>query len=235
MRALLRPDALLPLLLVLTLILPSLPAAAAPESEGPVTAGRAPLADPPTLVSPVDGTTTTGVSDPPVGVPTFKWARVTGATLYHLQVSASAGFATVVLEKDTSATTYTPEVAFADGLYYWRVKARIDATWEAYSNAWTLNKDWSAGGTIVPELLSPEEYSARAAFRAPDFSWKPVNGAATYRLEISTDPGFQSTAYTATTLRSQHTPTLRLPNSLYYWAGHPDRQKEQCRHAKRYA
>ena len=121
------------------------------------------------------------------------------------------------MEKDTYATTYTPETAFADGEYYWRVKARIGTAWEAYANAWTFTKDWSGGGTNVPQLLSPPEGAVRASFQDPDFSWSPMDGAATYRLEISIDPGFGSTAYTATTLKTQHTPTLRLPNNDYFW------------------
>ena len=122
-----------------------------------------------------------------------------------------------MVEKYTYATTYTPEIALADGTYYWRVQALVGTTWEAYVNARTFNKDWSGGGTIVPQLLSPAEGGVRAAFSSLDFSWSAVDGAATYRLEISTDPGFNSTAYTATTLRPQHTPKFRLPNNLYYW------------------
>jgi hypothetical protein len=204
------------LFLLLSLLASGLPVAAAPAGEGPA-AEAAPLADPPVLVSPIDGATTTGASDPPVGVPTLEWAPVTGATLYHVQVSASAGFATVVIEKDTYATAYTPEIAFADGEYYWRVKARIGTTWDAYANAWTFKKDWSEGATNVPQLLSPAEGAERGAFQPADFSWSEVDGAATYRLEISLDPGFGSTAYTATTLKAQHTPTLRLPNNDYFW------------------
>jgi hypothetical protein len=108
------------LFFLLALLGSGLPAAAA--SDAPALPAAAPLAEPPVLVSPIDGATTTGISDPPLGVPTLEWAPVTGATLYHVQVSASAGFATVIIERDTYATTYTPEIAFADGLYYWRVK-----------------------------------------------------------------------------------------------------------------
>jgi hypothetical protein len=207
---------LLPLLLMVALTLSGLLVAAAPAVDRPASFA-APLADPPVLVSPIDGATTTGASDPPVGVPTFQWLPVAGATLYHVQVSASAGFATVVIERDTYATTYTPEIAFADGLYYWRVKARIGTVWDAYANAWTFNKDWSAAGANVPQLLSPAEGAIRAAFQDSDFAWTSIDGAATYRLEISTSPDFNSTAYTATTLKARHTPTVRLPNNLYYW------------------
>lgn len=77
----------------------------------------------PVLLSPADGATATGATQPPVGVPTLRWSAVAGATKYHVQVSASAGFADPIVEQDTYATTYTPAVALADGTYYWRVKA----------------------------------------------------------------------------------------------------------------
>ena len=193
------------LFLLLALLGSGLPVAAAPTGEGPISAEAAPLAEPPVLVSPIDGATTTGTSDPPLGVPTLEWLPVTGATLYHVQVSASAGFATVVVEKDTYATTYTPEIAFADGEYYWRVRAKIGTTWEAYANAWTFSKDWSDDGKIVPQLLSPAEGAVRASFKSPDFSWTAVPGAATYRLEISMVPVSAPWHIPATTLKNCNT------------------------------
>ena len=117
---------LLPLLLVLTLKLPALPVAAAPAGEGPAIAEEAPLAEPPTLLSPPDGARTTGASDPPIGLPTLRWAPVPGATRYHVQLSPSAGFANLLVDQDTYAAAYSPGTALADGTYYWRVKM-IDA------------------------------------------------------------------------------------------------------------
>ena len=47
----------------------------------------------PMLISPADGSITTGLSDPPLGLPATRWLAVPGATKYHIQISASAGFA----------------------------------------------------------------------------------------------------------------------------------------------
>lgn len=73
---------------------------------------------PPALISPLDGATTTGASDPPVGLPALRWAPVEKATRYHVQISASAGFATLLVDSDTYATAYSPATALADGMYY---------------------------------------------------------------------------------------------------------------------
>lgn len=65
--------------------------------------------------------------------------------------------------------------------------------------------------------MSPPEGAQRAAFTNDDFIWLPIFGAAMYKFEISTDPSFSNIVYSAQTIKAQHTPTKRLPNSLYYW------------------
>jgi len=175
------------------------------------------VADAPQLISPADGAQTTGNSAPPVGVPTLEWASVTAATRYHVQLSASVGFAELLVDTDTYALAYSPATALADGTYYWRVKALAGTAWGAYSEIWSFNKDWSAGGTIVPGLISPPEGAERASFTVDDFSWTPVVGAAYYLFEISPDDTFSTITYTANSIRPIHTPLNRLANNTYYW------------------
>ncbi len=174
-------------------------------------------AEPPVLISPPDGSTATGVTDPPLGMPTLRWQAVSGATKYHIQISSSAGFASPIVDRDTFGISFIPDAAFADGVYYWRVRAWVGFGWEAYSDAWSFTKDWCAAGAIRPQLLSPINGEARAAFLPQDFSWTAIPGAATYRLDISPDAAFSNIIYSATTIRAHHTPTDRFANNLYYW------------------
>ena len=98
----------------------------------PVSAGPLPQGDTiasPSLMEPDDTGVLTSTTAPPVGVPTLKWQAVVGADRYNVQVSASAGFADPVVDEDTYATSLTPDEALADGLYYWRVRARKGSTW----------------------------------------------------------------------------------------------------------
>ena len=164
---------------------------------------------------------TTGASDPPVGLPTLKWLAVPGATRYHVQLSTSEGFATLLIDQDTYATAFSPSTVLADGPYYWRVKAQVSTTWGAYSGAWFFEKNWSAGGSIVPALISPPEGAERTSFTAEDFSWTTVPGAATYRFEISPDDAFSAITYDEITVKPHHTPTVRLANNTYYWRATP--------------
>ncbi len=180
---------------------------------------------PPVLIVPEDGAITTGTSEPPVGVPTFRWAAVSGATRYHIQISASPGFASPVDESDTIALVYTPKMALADGIYYWRVRAGNATEWGSYSEVRSFTKDWSDGGTLLPHLLSPPAEAVLEAFDGDGFTWTPVTGAASYKFEIDDDPSFTSPNYQATTLARSHTPTSKLGNNRYYWRVTPlDRQ-----------
>lgn len=198
-------------------------AAAAPLVDSPVVdpplvvpaAETAPAA--PTLAGPEDGLVFTAKSAPPVGMPTLRWNAVAGATQYNVQISASTGFADPLVDQTTYATSYTSDVALADGTYYWRVKAAAGATWGPYSETRSFDKDWTDDGAYFPELITPTDDSSLAAFAHEHFSWGVVDGAALYLFEISTDPGFSSVVYDAHTIKPHHTPVARLSNNIYYW------------------
>jgi len=171
----------------------------------------------PVLSLPVDGAHTTGISDPPYGMPTLEWEPVVDAARYQVELSTSAGFANPLVTTTTFATSYTVDDARADGIYYWRVKVLLNGAWGPYSEVRSFNKDWSNNGTLLPQPLSPEANATRSAFGNDDFSWTPMPGAATYRFEIATDPMVVNVVYSATTLAPRHTPTARLSANQYYW------------------
>ncbi|MCB0062054.1 MAG: hypothetical protein KDE19_08065, partial [Caldilineaceae bacterium] len=140
----------------------------------------------PELIGPDNGTISTGRTDPPIGVPRLSWKPVEGADFYYLQISQTAGFAEVTAWAKTYATTYITYGALRDGTYYWRVRAGIGRNeYGEYSEARTFTKDWTDGGTFVPELLSPPDGAERIAFTNDDFTWQPFQGAAQYLFEIS--------------------------------------------------
>ncbi len=102
--------------------------------------------EPPALASPTDGAEVTATNYPPLAMPTLRWLPADGATIYHIQISDSPGFATVIKETDTYGIDYTPTDAYQDGSYYWRVKAGAKnktTEWSAYSEAFSFNKNWS--------------------------------------------------------------------------------------------
>jgi hypothetical protein len=177
----------------------------------------------PVLIGPENNSSQTGINAPPTGVPLLHWSEVVDATRYELQVSRSAGFPSTVVKQVTANNSFVPLNSLADGDHYWRVRAGTKTAWGEWSETWRFSKDWSNGGQLVPILLAPENGVQLAAFAPEQFSWTAVQGAATYKLEISTDPTFQNVAnlvYSAVSIKTHHTPLSRVPNnpaSPYYW------------------
>lgn len=202
--------------LILCLVLLSPPVLWAESGSVDPTAPMAP-ANLPTLLLPADGAVTTGNSHPPLGVPIFSWTPVTGADKYQIQISTSNGFGTTEVSVETSNPSYTPIITLGDGLFYWRVRARVANVWGSYTDAFSFQVDWGDGGALAPQLISPAQDATRSAFTSDDFSWSAMPGAATYRFQIATDPGMVTVVYSAVTPFARHAPTQRFDNSLYYW------------------
>jgi hypothetical protein len=181
------------------------------------TAGDAYTPDAPTLVAPAEADLITGLTHPPLGIPTLSWTRVISASGYQVQISTSSGFGATVVSTETSNPSYTPIIALGDGVFYWRARAKSSTTWGPYSEIASFTVSWSHGGEIYPVLLAPEDGAEFAAFAHTHFTWQPVPGAATYQFRIATDPQMVNAAYTAVTTTPQHTPLARLGNNVYYW------------------
>ncbi|MBK8047261.1 MAG: hypothetical protein IPK16_09155 [Anaerolineales bacterium] len=175
----------------------------------------------PTVLNPLQGGVTTGTNEPPLGMPTFAWSLPVIAPYYHIQVSNSPGFTVLKVDQDTRGMSYTPTDVWDDGTYYWRVKAGIgtgsNPVWGPYTAIQTFVKDWGDEGTIRPSLINPAADAVRSGFIHGDFQWSPVPGAAGYVFEIATDPLMNNRVYIAESIKAQHTPTVRLTNSNYYW------------------
>lgn len=204
-------------ILVLLFLSSMWPSSVYPAPDAPTPTPTPTPPPPPELLSPESGATTTGLTDPPLGVPRLRWAAVPGATRYHIQISSAEGFASILEENDTYATEYTPyKRGYADGIYYWHVKSGNKTQWGNYSPAWSFNKDWTAAGSLRPNLLTPANNAILNSFS--EFTWSPMLGAAQYLLEIDADPAFPSPVdYSVTTVKPAHTPTRKLGNNIYYW------------------
>lgn len=73
--------------------------------------------------------------------PTLTWAKVSWSLGYQIQIDDDPTFASpIIADVDASTLTYTTVEELADGLYYWRVRAKeSDTEWG----------DWSATQTII--------------------------------------------------------------------------------------
>jgi hypothetical protein len=174
----------------------------------------------------------TGLTHNPSGVvpraPTLCWDHlilsstvsaslqpVLAAYKYRVQVSKDQAFSSTFDTIDTEQACWTPAKGYDDGTYYWRA-AMMDGNSTArlgsYTSAITFTKQYP-----VSTLVSPT--SGGVSAETPTFVWTPVNGADSYRLEVSKSPTF-SPLYDGpiTTNNTRYTPTKTYtPESTYYW------------------
>jgi len=163
----------------------------------------------PTLVSPADGAVNQATN------PTMVWNPVPGGGTYRLQVSLSPGFIGTVYNDSTRTNTSQQITGLTVATtYYWRVNAKNVAGTSAYSTVWSFT---TIGPPAAPVLVSP----IAAAQNQPTsltLSWLASTGAATYRLQVSTNSSFATTVYNDSTITGTSQPiTGLLVGTTYYW------------------
>src|SRR5215207_4032531 len=148
--------------------------------------GRAVAAAPPapSAVSPTDGAS---VTEPF----TISWTAVSdpsGIVAYNWQVSSSSAFTSLLLQNSTNGATQDSVSGLANGTYFWRVQA-VNGAFE--QGAWSQPRSFVvAGAGGAPSLAPPKGYSTFHPFEVMTFTWSTIPQAATYVLQVSTDPSF---------------------------------------------
>jgi hypothetical protein len=130
---------------------------------------------------------------------------------YHLQVSSDPNFSNTYESIDTYNNCWTPTNQYKDGTYYWRV-AIYDGNnrMGPYSLAATFTKQYP-----VTTLVSPISGSVPST---PTFIWTPVDGAATYVIEVSWFSTFSPLYDSKETINIKYTPTnIYTSDKVYYW------------------
>ena len=161
----------------------------------------------PTLLEPADNSY-------PVFTPTFRWTAVVGAARYRLEYTSdeTCDFASGAIAVETRMTEYTPTTTFPnDASYCWRVRVVSGASTGDWSEIWHFQKRWY----IQTHLLTPTNLFQHAIY--PLYSWAPVPGAASYLIEIDTDPSFAPAFETGRTANPFYTPTSYIGTNYYYW------------------
>ncbi len=175
----------------------------------------------PTLVYPAQGQELTDLY--------FDWDPVPGASTYQIQVSPNGDWAGILtMDRIVKGTRYVPhEAALNNGAYFWRVRPR-DASVAGNYGGWSEEREFERSWQPRPVPLTPA--NGDYYVETPTFSWTPVEHAAYYELQLSTDPNFftWSRCYTNHT---SYTPYGRVtsagepgecvfdpqPGQTYYW------------------
>jgi len=151
--------------------------------------------------------------------PTFQWQAVEGASVYKIQVSARADFATFAIDAEVSATKYTPAAPLVvNKIYYWRV-----ITIGAFGAS-----DWSTASFTTPNpppapILASPASKALVTDYTPRLNWGDVTAPTGttlygYQVQVARTSDFAIPIYDATVTKSEFTPPANLPsNKIYYW------------------
>ncbi len=163
----------------------------------------------PTLIAPLDAS----VQQPTN--PTMVWNIVSGAVTYRLQVSTSNTFATTVYNDSTLTGTSQQVTGLGVGTtYFWRVNSKSTSGTSAYSDVWSFT---TVTVPATPILVSPLTGATNQPIN-PTLIWNAVTGAASYRLQVSTDNTFATSIYNDSTRvsTSQQVSGLAV-GTTYFW------------------
>ena len=160
----------------------------------------------PELLSPANNST-----DHPIGSVVLTWVPALDATGYVLQVSTSPTFTTVLIEVNTTATSYTLTNLQYLTDYYWRVKGYNDQNTSLFTPAWKF----TTRPAIYPiVLVSPANNTQNLPIQSI-FSWNSNVDATQYEIQIATDENFSNLYYTTTT--TELSVTVNLQYETQYW------------------
>jgi formylglycine-generating enzyme required for sulfatase activity/N-acetylneuraminic acid mutarotase len=170
----------------------------------------------PVLSTPANGATGLSLT------PTLLWSTVAGATTYHVQVSTNITFATIFTQDSTlTSDSLMLRVLSTSTIYYWRVRAKNAGGVSAWTDA--LLPPWSfttisLAAPPVPTLVSPVNGSIGQS-RRPMLVWSSVNGATSYHIQVSANPGFTGIVAVDSLLTdtSKTLDSLLAGGALYFW------------------
>jgi len=166
----------------------------------------------PNLTSPSNGSS--GVSLRP----SLTWSTVDSAVTYRIQLSTDSTFlSTVIDDSSLTAGSKTLTTSLVTGTkYYWRVDAKNNNGTGSWSTVWNFTT--AASAPSAPILTSPSD-AATGVAPLPTFTWGMMNGAATYRIQVSTNSTFMTTVCDDSTLPTgSKVLTTSLDNGTkFYW------------------
>ncbi|MDQ1266054.1 MAG: hypothetical protein QG635_1206, partial [Bacteroidota bacterium] len=167
-----------------------------------------PPAGKPALIKPVNDSR--AITDAAV----FKWQTINDAVYYKVQFSTKSDFSEIWLEKDgvTADSVLVPGLEPGLVKYYWRVAAKNAGGLSEFSDTWVLT-------TIIgtPELAYPE-HKADSIPLDVTLMWNPVNGADSYRIQISPNFAFTQLITDSSGINDNSFKASALDmNKRYYW------------------
>lgn len=156
----------------------------------------------------------------PVSVFTaFAWQASAGATTYRFQLATDSGFTTLVVHDSLlTGTSRSGGQLTGSTPFYWRMRARNAVGF----GDWSPVRQFMTGPTpttrpAAPVLVTPSQFATGVPL-STQFLWNASEGAARYRIQLSTSGTFASTVLDDSTLTGLSRTVTNLTGSVsYYW------------------
>ena len=146
---------------------------------------------------------------------TLSWNAASYAEDYTIQIAKNSKFTSLVQgQENWTALTFTPD-EFADGRYYWRVRARNEVgVYGKWSSVSYFTVDTAA--PAAPTLLSPANASEVSG--TPKFRWNRPSSARYYQFAYNTVDDPDTALYTSEESKKYYiVPPAMDTMTTYYW------------------
>ncbi|MCU0452203.1 MAG: FG-GAP-like repeat-containing protein [Bacteroidetes bacterium] len=146
---------------------------------------------------------------------TLRWRSAVRAASYRLQVSLFQNFGVIMYDQSgLTDTVQTVGPLMNDTTYYWRVSASNAGGTSAFSAPWKFRTIVPAPNT--PSLAAPMDGTGNQPI-GMTFSWSPVSGATSYRLEVSTSGDFSTFFFLDSTITGTSRNVTLNYLTEYFW------------------
>lgn len=147
--------------------------------------------------------------------PAFSWARIIGATSYHLQVGTDMTFSTLLVNDSTIVDTARTVGALPFGSrLMWRVRARNSSGYSEFSTPRVFTVMLQPPGT--PFFIFPtNNYQSQTATLT--LRWTTVMLASGYHLQVALDTLMTNILVDDSTLVDTSKAVSLAPNTANYW------------------
>ncbi|NPC43528.1 Ig-like domain repeat protein [Nocardioides sp. zg-1230] len=166
----------------------------------------------PVLVSPTANATLAQPGNPPL----LTWAPSAGATSYKVEVDGDADFvgASSYTTKNTSLVVPFP---LGDGDWYWRVTASKGTSLNSLASE---ERRFLVSPLPQPQIDYPED-DATQTLQDVVLDWRPIEGAASYDVQVSTEADFSQGGALIDSatgiLGTSYSPAVTYDNASYFW------------------
>lgn len=163
----------------------------------------------PTLLTP------TNLATEMITTPMLTWAASANATSYHVQVSTSSSFSTIVFDQNNFlSTSIQASGLVGNTTYYWRALASNLAGSSTWSTTWSFN---TVSLPLAPSLFTPADLSIGIVTN-PTLSWNASATATSYQVQVSTASDFATTIFNQSNIATTSVQINTLmDNTQYFW------------------